>query len=206
MTTQTEESEVTRHEVERLITAAQDALTDEMIGRLTDAVGAGISLVDQVNRSGLEKAIPALAQLVNNGDLERVVQLARLYSSAQDALTEEMVGRLAETAGNGMLLLDRFSRGGAVHIVEMLEKLERSGALQDIVRILPELAERLDMVNSLLKCVETAALTDAQAPRPSGGIGPMWHMMTDPDNQASLRFLLTLGKQLRHCAVSDAAK
>lgn len=202
MTTPIEDSERTRHEVERIINAAQDALTDDMITRLTEAIGAGISLIDQVNRSGLDRAIPALAQLVHNGDLERMVQLARIYGSAQDAVTEEMIGRLAETAGNGMLLLDRFSRGGAVHLIEMLEKLEHSGSLERIAQVLPEIAERLELVNGVLRDIENAAADAAKAPRMSGGIGSMWRMLTDPDTQESLRFLLSVGKQLRQHALS----
>lgn len=197
MTNQIEESEITRREVERVIAAAKDALTDEMVGRLATTASDAMELMDQVNRAGLGKAIPALAQLVNNGDVDRLVQLARVYSSAQDALTEEMVSRLAETAGNWILMLDRFSRGGAGRLVEMLEKLEGSGALERIARILPEIAERLELVNGMLKSVEGAAVASAKAPRSSGGIGPIWHLMTDPESQETLRFLLSVGKQLR---------
>ena len=202
MTTPVEDSERTRHEVERLITAAQDALTDDMISRLTEAIGAGIALIDQVNRSGLDRAIPALARLVHDGDLERVVQLARIYGSAQDAVTEEMIGRLAETAGNGMLLLDRFSRGGAVRLIEMLEKLEHSGALERIAQILPEIAERLELVSGVLIDIENAAADAAKAPPISGGIMSMWRMLTDKESAESLRFLLEVGRKLRQSALS----
>ncbi len=97
----------------RVYGASEDALTDEMIGRLTQAAGDGLALMDQVNRAGLDRAIPAIAEMVNNGDLDRLVKLARVYGSAEDALTDEMVGRLTDTLGNGLSLLDRFSRGGA---------------------------------------------------------------------------------------------
>ena len=257
MTTQIEESEVTRHEVERVITAAkdaltdemvariastagdamelmdqasraglgkaipalaqlvnngdldrivqlariyssaQDALTDEMVGRLTEAVGEGLSLMDQINRSGLDRAIPALAELVRNGDLDRLVRLGRLYSSMEDALTEEMVGRIAEMMGTAMTLLDRFSRGGAVHIVDLLEKLQGSGELERIARILPEIATRLELVNGLLQCVESATVESAKTPPSPGGFGATWRLMNDPQNQDTLRFMLAVGKQLR---------
>jgi hypothetical protein len=179
----------------RVYGSAQDALTDEMVGRLTEAVGGGLTLVDQVNRAGLEKAIPAIAEMVNNGDLERLVHLARLYGSAQDALTDEMVGRLAGTLGDGLSLLDRFNRGGASRLVEMLERLESSGALERTVHILPQLIDKLGMLEGMLNCVEEAA--KEKAPPSSGGFGGLWSMMKDPDNQESLRFLITLGKKLR---------
>ncbi|HQT25901.1 MAG TPA: DUF1641 domain-containing protein [Burkholderiales bacterium] len=179
----------------RVYGSAQDALTDEMVGRLTEAVGGGLTLIDQVNRAGLEKAIPAIAEMVNNGDLERLVHLARVYGSAQDALTDEMVGRLAETLGEGLSLLDRFSRGGALRLVEMLERLESSGALERTAKVVPLLVERLGMLEDMLHCVEEAA-KEQVAPSP-GGFGGLWSLMKDPDNQESLRFLISVGKRLR---------
>ena len=56
-------------DVERVIAAARDALTDEMVSRMTEAVSGGLTLLDQVHRSGVAGAIPALVQLVENGDL-----------------------------------------------------------------------------------------------------------------------------------------
>ena len=100
--------------------ASEDALTDEMIGRLTQAAGDGLALLDQVNRAGLARAIPAIAEMVNNGDLDRLVRLARVVGSAEDALSDEMIGRLTDTVANGLSLLDRFSRGGAEQVVRML--------------------------------------------------------------------------------------
>jgi uncharacterized protein YjgD (DUF1641 family) len=181
----------------RVYAAAQDALTDEMVTRLTDAVGGGLALADQVQRAGLERAIPALVQLVENGDLQRLVKLARLYSSAEDAVTEEMVGRLAETIGGGMSLLDRLNRGGGERVVAMLERLENTGALEKMANTLPPLLERLEQVHTMLECIEHAATESAKAPRSTGGFGGLWRMMKDPETQDTLNFLMLLGKQLR---------
>jgi uncharacterized protein YjgD (DUF1641 family) len=186
----------------RLYSSAQDALTDEMVGRLTEAVGEGLTLLDQVNRSGLDRAIPALAEFVRSGDLDRLIKLGRLYSSMEDALTEEMIGRIAEMMGNGMTLLDRFSRGGAVHIVDLLEKLQGSGELERIAAVLPQIAARLELVNGLLKCVESATIESEQAPRAPGGLVATWRIMNDPENQETLRFMLNVGKQLRQRGIS----
>ena len=181
----------------RVYAASQDALTDEMVTRLTEAVGGGLALIDQVQRAGLERAIPALVELVDSGDLQRLVKLARLYSSAEDALTEEMVGRLAETIGSGMSLLDRLSRGGGERIVAMLERLESSGGLEKMANTLPRLLERLDQVHTMLECIEHAATESATAPRSKGGLGTLWRTMKDPDTQDTLNFLMLLGRQLR---------
>ena len=181
----------------RVYAAAQDALTDEMIGRLSGAIGEGLALLDQVNRAGLDRAIPALAEMVNNGDLDRMIKLVRVYSSAEDALTDEMVGRLTDTIGNGLSLLDRFSRGGAEQMVKMLEGLQTSGALERIATTLPQLADRLTTVQEVLLSIDAAAKASRAAVPVAGGIGGLWNMMRDPETQDTLRFLLAVGKQLR---------
>jgi uncharacterized protein YjgD (DUF1641 family) len=181
----------------RLYNSAQDALTDEMVSRLSQAVGDGLALLDQVNRAGLDRAIPALAEMVNNGDLNRLVKLVRVYSSAEDALTDEMVGRLVDTVGSGLSLLDRFNRGGAEHVVKMLEGLQESGALERIATMLPQLAERLATVQEVLQSIDAAAAASRAAEPSSGGVGGLWQMMRDPEAQDTLRFLLEVGKQLR---------
>jgi uncharacterized protein YjgD (DUF1641 family) len=192
----------TRNEVDRLIEAARDSMTDEMVGRLAETAAGGIGFIDQANRAGLERAIPAIAQLVNDGDLDRLVQLARLYGSMQDAMTDEMVGRLSDTVGAGLSLLDRFNRGGADRLLQILERLEASGALERAARVLPQLADRMEMLERMLHCFEEAAsgsdkaASDKAAPE-SGGVGGMWSLLTDPENQRSLRFMLTVARQMR---------
>lgn len=180
----------------RVLGSAEDALTDEMVGRLTDAAGGGLSLLDQVNRSGIDKALPTIARLVADGDLERLAQLARVYGSAQDVLSDEMVGRLAETVGEGMSLLDRLNRGGAVRLVEMLEHLESTGTLERIASGLPLLVERLDMLGGMFKCLEEAATKSAQEPA-AGGLGGAWRLMTDARNQQTLNFMLEVGRKMQ---------
>ncbi len=181
----------------RLYSSAQDALTDEMVTRLSEAVGEGLALLDQVNRAGLDRAIPALAEMVNNGDLNRLVKLVRVYSSAEDALTDEMVSRLIDTVGNGLSLLDRFSRGGAEHVVKMLEGLQESGALERLGTMLPQLADRLGTVQEVLQSIDAAAAKSRASPQSRGGIGGLWELMRDPEAQDTLRFMLAVGKELR---------
>ena len=146
-------------EIERVIAAAHDALTDEMVSRLASTASDAIDLMDQVNRAGLSRAIPALAEMVNNGDLNRLVKLARVYGSAEDALTDEMVGRLTETVGNGLSLLDRASRGGAEHVIKMLEGLQESGALERIATRLPQLADRLTQLEQQRRSSRSRGMT-----------------------------------------------
>ena len=181
----------------RVYSAAQDSLSDEMITRLSEAVGEGLSLLDQINRAGLDRAIPVIAELVNSGDLHRLAKLARVYASAEDALSDEMISRLTETVGNGLSLLDRASRGGAEHVVGMLEDLQQSGALERLATMLPQLTERLTTVQDVLLQVDAAAAASQAAPPSKGGIAGLWQMMRDPETQDTLRFVLAVGKTLR---------
>src|SRR5512135_1530548 len=180
-------------EVQRVVEAARDALTDEMVGRLTEAVGEGLSLLDQINRSGLEKALPSIARMVRDGDLERLVQLARVYGSAEDALSDEMIGRLAETVAEGLSLMDRLSRGGVLRLVE---RMEASGALERIAVTLPRLMERLDAVEHVLGSLEAAVAETSRLPAPQGGLGGVWQVLRDPEAQRSLQLLQRFGKHL----------
>jgi hypothetical protein len=207
MNTETkEEKAVMDYEFERVIAAARDSMTDEMVGRLAGSAAEALDLVDKAGRAGLSKAIPALAEMVNNGDLERLAQLTRVYHAAQDALTDEMIGRLAETFGEGLSLLDRLNRSGIWRLVEVLEHLESTGALERIAVTLPQLLARLDMVAGLLGCLENAA-SKAQAQPVSGGFGSLWHIMTDEKTVRSLQFMQAMSEQLQeHCAKSAASK
>lgn len=183
-------------EAERVLAAARDSLSDEMVSRLAGTASDAMDLIDRVNRTGLYRAIPALAELVNNGDLDRLAKLARVYTAAEDSLSDEMVGRLAETVTEGVSLLDRLSRGGAGRLVEMLAHLEASGNLKRIADTLPRLLERMEMLDALLHAFETSCATTTTQPKSSGGIGGLWGLMRDPENQDALRFLINVGKAM----------
>jgi len=187
----------TEVEVRRVVEAARDALTDEMVGRLTEAVGEGLSLLDQVNRSGLEKALPSIARMVRDGDLERLVQLARVYGSAEDALSDEMIGRLAETLSEGLSLMDRLSRGGVLRLVEMMERMQASGALERIAVTLPKLMGRLEHVEHVLGSLEAAVSEAERMPAPQGGIGGLWQIARDAETQRGMQLLQSFNKHLR---------
>ena len=197
MSDTTSEQAAISADIERVLAAARDSLSDEMVSRLAGTAGDAMDLIDRVNRTGLALAIPALAELVNNGDLDRLAKLARVYGSAEDAISDEMVSRIAETAAEGLSLLDRLNRGGAGRMVDMLARLEASGSLARIADTLPKLAQKLEMLERLLHAFEVAASKTAVAPRAPGGIGGMWRLMSDPDNQDALRFLMNVGKELR---------
>jgi uncharacterized protein YjgD (DUF1641 family) len=165
-------------ELERLAAAGRDTLTDEMVTRLSATAADGMDLLDQINRSGVARALPALAQLVANGDLDRLVALARTYGAAQDAMTDEMVARMAETASESLSLMDRLNRAGLDRVV---------GSLERLATVLEQTMAALD-----------AARRDAAAgPAAGGGLGGMWRLLAERENQESLRFLLAFAREFR---------
>ena len=165
-------------ELERLVAAARDSMTDEMVGRLSATVAEGMDLLDKVNRSGVSGALPAISQLVANGDLDRLVALARTYGAAQDAMTDEMVARLAETAAESLSLMDRLNRAGLDRLVGSIERLS-------------EVLERT------IGALEAANREMTAQPAAGGGFGGLWHLMKQPENQETLRFLLAFGRAFR---------
>jgi len=165
-------------ELERVVAAARDSLTDEMVSRLSATVADGMDLLDKVNRSGVSGALPAISQLVANGDLERLVALARTYGAAQDAMTDEMVARLAETAAESLSLMDRLNRAGLDRMV---------GSIERLAVVLERTMGALEAANAEMK----------SRPPSGGGFGGLWRLMRDPETQESLRFLLAFTREFR---------
>lgn len=163
----------------RVVGSAQDAMSDDIVQRLAGTVADGLDLLDRANRSGIARALPALATLVETGDLGRLVQLARLAGSAQDAMNDEMVSRLADLAGRTLLLLDRMTRyGGALErLLDLLDRTEATALLGDLVA-----------------AFEQARAAPAAPAR--GGLGGLWSIARQPANQEALRLLLSVAQAL----------
>ncbi len=115
--------------------SAQDALSDDIVGRLAETVTGGLDLLDRLQRSGIGRALPAIAQLVENGDLDRLVHMARVVGSAHDALSDDIVSRLAETATGGLDLLDRVQRSGVDRALPAIAQLVETGDLDRLVHL-----------------------------------------------------------------------
>ncbi len=182
----------------RVVSSAQDAMTDDVVARLADTASSSMDLLDQINRAGLGRAIPALAKMVNNGDLERLADLARVVSSAQDALTDDMINRLAETFGNGLCMVDRMCRyGGMDRMINLLEHLESAGLLERLAYTLPAVLYRLDHLEGFLKAMDKASAEMEEGESATGGMKGMWQMMRDRNNQEVMRYMFTVGKELK---------
>lgn len=166
-------------EAERLVESAGDALTDDIVGRLAEVAGDGLALLDKANNSNLDKALPAISRMVENGDLDRVVNLARVMGAAGDAMTDDIVARLAETASELMCIADRLSRSDG--LMRLLDLLER----EPIINLLAEFGEA------------AATAKASHAPSSKGGMLGLMSTMQDPDVQDALKFFGALFKELK---------
>ncbi|MFA9462564.1 hypothetical protein [Thiohalorhabdus methylotrophus] len=119
----------------RLVGAGEEALTDEMVGRLAGTAGETLDLLDQVNRAGLQRAVPVLQRMVDNGDLERLAALARLLGAAQETLTDDMIGRLAGTAGETLDLLEKLNRADLDRVLPTIRRMVDNGDLERIASL-----------------------------------------------------------------------
>jgi len=167
----------------RLLGSAQDAVTDDIVGRVATVATDGIDLLDRVNRSGVAAALPAITQLVQNGDLDRLVGLARLVGSAQDALSDDIVSRLATIVGDGLSLLEKANRGGLDHLLEALEQE--------------------NLVANLFDCMNRASAEARAVGHSRGGLGGLWEIAKDPDAQDVMRFFVAFGKHFRNCRLAQ---
>jgi len=168
-------------EILRLWQSAKDALNDDMIGRLAATLGQSLDTLDRFNRSGIANALPEVAQFVSNGDLQRVLSLARLIAAAEDSLSDEMVSRLSRVVTDSLSILDR---------------LTRDGALERVLQVLLEPAVQ-DVLVRFGNALASANKEFDSVPHPKGGIGGLWKIGTDPGNQEAIQFMGLFGKHLR---------
>jgi len=175
----TEAQENVNNELEHLVASARDALTDDMVTRLSATASDGLDLLDRVNRSGIDRALPAIAQLVENGDLDRLVGIARLIGAAEDSLSDDIVNRLALIVTGLASLVDKLARNeGFLRLVDLLG--------------------REDVQDTVIQLLDAAAAAKTKAdalPPAKGGVGSLWRMATDPSTQEALQFLALLGKE-----------
>jgi len=190
-------------EIEGLLRAARDSVSDDMIGRLTDTASHAIDLLDRVSRSGVADALPAIAEMVRTGDLERVARYARVLGAAEDAVTDDMIGRFATLAGEATLMVDRLNTSGVTKLIDLLGQMNATGALDRIAAKLPALIDNLELIENMLDCMAQAANEAKTAPAPGGGLLPLLAMLRDPENQKALQFFLAVGRRMRASCVKQ---
>lgn len=116
----------------------------------------------------------------NEKDLQRLVEFAQLVTSAQDALTDDMVSRLASTFSEGITLLDMLTRNeGFVHLLRELDRPENQRFLICLSNAFTQASREL-----------------AAAPPATGGISGLLRLMSDPGTQEGLRLLSLIGAHM----------
>lgn len=113
-------------------------------------------------------------------DIDRLAELATLVGAAQDALTDDMVSRLASAFSEGITLLDRLTRNeGLVHLLQELDRPENQHFL-------------ISLSNAF-----TAASRDiATAPPSKGGVIGLCKLGCNPGTQEGLRLVSLIGEHL----------
>jgi uncharacterized protein YjgD (DUF1641 family) len=156
-------------------------------------------------------------------------EMERLTLAAREALTDNMVERLAMLGGNAMELLDRLNdpdTSAAVHtLVDRLTELHKVGALDTVcdlaltlhaVRnaLTDNMVERLfmfaesvintvgneamgELAENARMALEDAAREAQQAPAPRGGVMSTLSLLSKPETQRSLAFLLAFSSKLQ---------
>ena len=198
----------------RLVGAGQEAVTDEMVSRLAETSSETLNLLEKLQRSEVENALPVLDRMVRSGDLERMANLARLVGSAQEAMTDEMVGRLAGSLGEGLALLDRLSTTGVLdRLVDAAPALERlmshlsPETIDNMAAELPRMVQLLEdmsqahLMEDMLKCVSGAAEEAQHLPEAKGGVSGLWSIMKQKETQDLLQFVVLLGKNFKECRI-----
>lgn len=111
-------------------------------------------------------------------ELEQLVEIATLIGSARDAMSDEMVARLARAISEVATLLDRLTRNeGLLHLLRALERPEGQHLLFGLSRTLSLMDGKI-----------------AAIPPSSGGIAGLWNLAREPGVQDALRSLSVLGQ------------
>lgn len=114
----------------------------------------------------------------SNDDLARLAEFATLVTAAQDAMSDDIVTRLAGALSEGITLLDRLTRNeGLMRLLQVLDRPESQ-------YLLISLSEALGAMSRDI----------ATAPPARGGIAGILRLARDPGTQEGLRSLSVLGK------------
>lgn len=115
-------------------------------------------------------------------DLQRLVEVAQLVTAARDAMSDEIVTRMAGAMSEGLTLLDRLTRNeGLMHLLKVLDR-------QDTQYLLIALSD----------AVHAASQEIPAAPPAVGGLGCMMRVVRDPGVLEGIRLMSVIGKHMSH--------
>jgi uncharacterized protein YjgD (DUF1641 family) len=125
-----------------------------------------------------------------SNNLDNLVELSSAISSAQDAMTDDIVTRLAAAIGEGMILMDRLTRNeGLMSLMQALNE--------------PAMQEMLERLGSSLGT--SADDQENQDARRVGGYSGLIRMLKDPDVQSAIYQLAGLVNKVNNPSSTDKA-
>ncbi len=110
--------------------------------------------------------------------VDSLVEMLNFLASAKDAMSDEIVTRLARTMSEGMTLLDRLTRNeGVIRMLQVLDRPETQYLLISLADALAKMSRDL-----------------ATAPPAKGGILGLVQLARAPGTQEGVRALSLLGQ------------
>lgn len=154
-------------EIERVLTAAGDAITDQMVERLAVTSSNALEVLDRINdddtRDAIMTLIDQLTDLHRAGGLTSLFEVVHMINAGRNAMTDGIVERLAIFAE---------------HMVSNLGQEEVGELAHDA---------------SMALCEARKESMDA----PSGGLMATLRLLSKPETQQSLQFLMAFAGKLR---------
>ena len=121
---------------------------------------------------------PQVTPALDAAAVDSVVEIINFVASAKDAMSDEIVTRLARTASEGMTLLDRLTRNeGLMRLLQVLDRPESQYMLISLADALAKMSREL-----------------ATAPPAKGGILGLVQLARTPGTQEGVRALSLLGQ------------
>lgn len=129
-----------------------------------------------------ENATAQAPASLDEASIASLVEIINLLASVRDAMSDEMVARLAGTVSEGLILLDRLTRNeGLMRLLQMLDRQESQ-----------------NMLIALSDAIHAASHEIPAAAPATGSLACMMRVVRDPGTQEGIRLLSVFGKHLSH--------
>ncbi len=121
---------------------------------------------------------PQVPPALDAAAVDSLVEMLNFVASAKDAMSDEIVARLARTMSEGMTLLDRITRNeGVMRLLQVLDRPETQYLLISLADALAKMSRDL-----------------ATAPPAKGGLLGLVQLARTPGTQEGVRALSLLGQ------------
>ncbi|MFO8024832.1 hypothetical protein [Thiohalophilus sp.] len=117
---------------------------------------------------------------ISSEELQGLVEIANLIGAARDAMSDEIITRIAGTMSEGLNLLDRLTRNeGLMRLLQVLDRPDSQ-----------------NLLIALSEAINATSQDIAAAPPAKGGLGCMMRVARDPGTQEGIRMLAMIGKYM----------